>query len=124
MRVVHKTRTRNCAGKLEKVKDAILNERYTEKKSISKIAMKYGINENTLGYYLQYWKTGEKRVKYKREDYKKRVPSKPIVLRKFSKELKAIQKRNQEMNNIHIKHYERKNNPEDQELINNFFAII
>ena len=88
---------------------------YQEGKSIREIAGIYGVAKSTIYIKLRLWNIKLKDNKYTRNGSHRKQKEK--YKREFSKELLEKMKRNSEINNQHIKHFEVEDSRENKELI-------
>jgi len=88
---------------------------YQEGKSIREIAGIYEIAKSTVYIKLRLWNIRLKDNKYTRNGSHQKKKEK--YKREFSKELLEKMKRNSEINNQHIKHFEVENSKESEELM-------
>ena len=88
---------------------------YQEGKSICEIAGIYGVAESTIYIKLRLWNVRLKDNRYTRNGSHRKKKEK--YKREFSKELLEKMKRNSEINNQHIKHFEVEDSKENKELI-------
>ena len=86
---------------------------YQEGKSICEIAGIYGVAESTIYIKLRLWNIRLKDNRYTHNGTHRKKEYK----REFSKELLEKMKRNREINNQHIKHFEVEDSKENKELI-------
>ena len=104
-----------------KIKDMLFENKekiiklYQEGKSIREIAGIYGIAKSTVYIKLRLWNIRLKDNKYTRNGSHRKKKEK--YKREFNKELLEKMKRNSEINNKHIKHFEVEDNKEDKELV-------
>ena len=102
-----------------KIKDMLFENKekiiklYQEGKSIREIAGIYEIAKSTVYIKLRLWNIRLKDNKYTRNGSHRKEKYK----REFSKELLEKMKRNSEINNQHIKHFEVEDSKENKELI-------
>jgi len=88
---------------------------YQEGKSIREIAGIYEVAESTIYIKLRLWNIRLKDNRYTRNGSHRKKKEK--YKREFSKELLEKMKRNSEINNKHIKHFEVEDSKENKELI-------
>ena len=104
-----------------KIKDMLFENKekiiklYQEGKSIREIAGIYEIAKSTVYIKLRLWNIKLKDNKYTRNGSHRKKKEK--YKREFSKELLEKMKRNSEINNQHIKHFEVENSKESEELM-------